>query len=412
MPLAPPSVPPSVEILVRTYHGDEQQLLHNLIPTLKIFVNRREYRFTAVLDEEATADHVLGDRLSAQGLCDRVLYEPLPPNWRQLFPGVAFPPPYNRWGYDRQQWSTFYMDAYSERDILGVVDSDATFYTYLTRQNILSDEEKIILSVYRPTVKSPSYLVRRLARSEDGCAYRNDKLALGEESPYESIMTNRMPIWFWRSTYAACRDHIARKWNTRFDAAFEIFSRAPYSAFNILANYAIKHEPDRYQIRLMDAPERDVLSVAQNGCISRLDLVAGGLRTFQVPRGDHLPEEINRVYPELIADTIHLNRLAHVACGVTVDQERAASHYAAVWEELDQLPPEQRNSIRDAFLEFVNNGLQSVKIVQQPVIRLRQRVEEEVSYVFRTHSLLKAATLRFVSFVSLIVRLARSWVRR
>lgn len=411
MPL-PPAQSPSVELLVRTYKGDEQPLLHNLIPTLEIFVNRREYRFTVVLDEESAADHALGDRLLAQGRCDRVLYEPLPPDWRTLFQGVAFPPPYNRWGYDRQQWSTFYMDVHSERDIVGVVDSDATFYTYLTRKNILSEDGKVILTLFRPTETSPWATARMLTRSEDGCAYRNDKVALREGATYECMMTSRMPIWFWRSTFEACRNHIARRWNTSFDTAFEDFSRGPFCAFNILANYAVKYEPERYQIRLMDSPAGDVLSVGQNGCISRFDLVAGGLQTFRVSRSERLPEEIKHAYPELIADTIHLNRLAHVACGVTVVPSRAASHYAVVWEDLDKLQAEQRNFMRDAFLEFVNHGLQHVKIVEVPGLGGRQRAEGVIRLLFRKHPMLQAATCRLLAFVSLIYSVVRRWARR
>ena len=76
------SLRPNVEILVRTYHGDELTLLANLIPTLRIFVNRTEYRFSVVLDDESAADHALGDRLAEQGHCERGCYEPRPPDWR------------------------------------------------------------------------------------------------------------------------------------------------------------------------------------------------------------------------------------------------------------------------------------------------------------------------------------------
>lgn len=402
--------PPSVEILVRTYHGDEQQLRDNLLPTLRIFVNRREFRFTAILDEESSADHTLGDQLSREGICDRVIYEALPRDWKRLFQGVAFPPPYNRWGYDRQQWSTFYMDAHSDRDVLGVVDSDATFYSYLTRKNIFSADGRINLTVCRPSSASPWKIARMLARSEHGCAYRNDKVALGEESPYECMMNNRMPIWFWRSTFAACRNHIARHWQVSFDAAYENFSRAPYCAFNILANYAIRHEPEKYCIHLMDAPAQDVVSVCQNGCLAPVDMVAGGLRTFRVAQTEQLPEPIQRAYPDLLSDTVHLNRQAHLECGVTIDQAAAERHYAAVREDLDTLTDGQRNAMRDAFLEFVNgDNLLRVKVVAVQRFSLRARMEWEIKYLFRKHPRLKAAALRLVA---LAAGLRRRWTER
>lgn len=403
---------PSIEILARTYHGDELQLLHNLIPTLGIFVNRREYRFSLVLDEECAADHALGARLLANDLCDRVSYEPLPSDWKNLFQGVAFPPPYNRWGYDRQQWSTFYMDAQSDRDVLGVVDSDATFYTYLTRQNIFSGDGRIMLTVCRPSRLSPWEVARMLVRSEDECAYRNDKVALGEDSPYECMMTNRMPIWFWRSTYEACRKHVERHWNTSFDTAFASFSRAPYCAFNILANYAIKYEPERYKIRLFDSPDEDVISVAQNGCLSALDMVAGGLRTFRFTPEDGLPEQIRRVYHDLMADRIHLNRLAHEACAVTISAPRAEQHYAKVWEDVEQLSPEQRNLMRERFLDFVRNGLHKVKLVSHLHFTFRKKLEWEIGFLFRRHRALKLAALRLVELACFICRPFLRWARR
>ncbi len=410
MPL-PTFRPPSVEILVRTYHGDEQQLRHNLIPTLGIFVNRREFPFAVVLDEEAGADHALGDRLSAEGLCDRLVYEPLPSDWRRLFQGVAFPPPRNRWGYDRQQWSTFYMDTHSERDVLGVVDSDATFYSYLTRKNIFSGDGRVLLSAYRLSRDSRSHLVRRLARSEDGCAYRNDRVALGEDAPYDGMLPNRMPIWFWRSTYSACRAHIALQWGTDFDAAFETFSRAPYSAFNILANYAIRHEPDRYAVHLMDSPDQEVVSVGQNGCISALDLAAGGLRTFRVSRDEQLPAAIKQAYHHLVADTGHLNRLARVSGGATIGQAQANRHYATVWEEIDGLPPEQRHTMRRAFLEFIHHGLQEIKLVEEHVATMRERTESEIRGWLRNHPALSVAALRLVALVSAVVSFPRRAAR-
>ena len=383
----------SFDVLVRTYHGGEKALRSNLIPTVNIFVNRALFRLIAVLDDESPADHHLGNRLLAEGVVDRVKYEPLPPDWQSLFLGMAFPPPYNRWGYDRQQWSTFHMDAYSDRDVLGVVDSDATFYSYLTRQNILSDDGRVLLNVYRPSKRSSSYFVRRLVRFAGGSAYVNDKIALGEALPYECMPTNRMPIWFWRSTFANCRRHIARHGNVEFDDAYRAFSRAPYCTFNILANYAIKYESDRYAIRLMDAKGGDLVAVGQNGCLSTDDVIIGGRRTFQIEGS-----QTNQ-------DSVHLNRAAKMLCGVSVSKAHAARHYEAVHEELRKLPADRRAAMRNAFLEFLNGGYANV-IVSPPDVSMRARLHWELARLGATHPTLASSLRR----VLLVIR--RIWPRR
>jgi len=156
---------PTIEILCRAYHGDERKLFSNLLATANVFVDRRAFRLTLVLDDESAQDHALGDRILKEKLVDRVLYEALPDNWTSLFKGIAFPPPYNRPGYDRQQWSTFHMDRYSDADIIGVVDSDATFFSYLTPENVTDAEGRIKLHVVRPTVASPVPLLRDTAHA-------------------------------------------------------------------------------------------------------------------------------------------------------------------------------------------------------------------------------------------------------
>lgn len=160
--------PPTIEILVRSFHAHEPQLRSDLLPTLAAFVNRREFRFTVVLDAETGADHALGGRLAGEGLCDRVACEPLPADWMRLIQGVAFPPLRNRRATTgssgpRSTWTPL-------RIVLGIVDSDATFYTYLTRKNIFADDGRIMLNVYRPTTESCSNFVRRFALAEGGCA--------------------------------------------------------------------------------------------------------------------------------------------------------------------------------------------------------------------------------------------------
>ena len=52
--------PPSVEILVKTYQGNERRILSNLIPKLRVFVSRRAYCFSVIQDEETAVDRECG----------------------------------------------------------------------------------------------------------------------------------------------------------------------------------------------------------------------------------------------------------------------------------------------------------------------------------------------------------------
>ncbi len=403
-----PARPPSAEILVRTFHGHEGRLRSNLISTVQVFVDRRRFPFTVILDGESEADHALGERLSAQGLCDRVVYEPLPPDWKTLFQGVAFGAPYGRWGFDRQQWSTLYADRHADADVLGWVDSDSTFYSYLTQPSIFSDDGRLVLNVYRGSATSESAFVRQVIFNGGTGIYRNDTVALRAASPFECMYTNRMPIWFWRSTYENCRRHIAQQWHTDFDSAFMEFSKGPYSAFNILANYAIAHEPERYAVRLMDAIDGDVVAVGQNGCISRLDIVAGGLRTFGISASERLPAWVAEAHDDLCRDTIHLNRWARMTCGAAPGTEQADRHYATVHAELDRVPPDQRAAMRNAFLELVNEHLDQVELFHLPIYGTQIRVESDIRHRLRRHPTLRAAVLRVTSAVAHLNRAYRT----
>jgi hypothetical protein len=109
-----PRRPPFATILVRTYHQDITRMNKWLLPTIKMFVNPLLFHFVVVLDDESAKDHALGTCLEAHGI--DVIYEQLPSNSSDILLGRAFAATaqYNRTGYDRQQWSKFYVDRQTE----------------------------------------------------------------------------------------------------------------------------------------------------------------------------------------------------------------------------------------------------------------------------------------------------------
>jgi hypothetical protein len=293
---------PTIDILTRTYYKDGDILVRNLITTLNLFVNREIFKFGVVLDDESDKDHHLGNELLQKKFVDYVRYEALPPNHLTLFQALAFYPSFS-WGYDRQQWSTFYMDLHSNSDIIGLVDSDSTFTTYLTYENVLTEDGRIRLHVITPLASWHNWLFP----FGDGSQYCNDKIALGFNTPYDTMNTNRMPMFFWRSTFINLRNYISKLYNTNFDEAFRIFSRNRYCQFNILVNYAIKFEPEKYVICDQCDRSANLMSVSQNGCPNTRDILIGGIKSFNIYE-DELPKRL-QIRGHAYATTKPLNML-------------------------------------------------------------------------------------------------------
>lgn len=85
-----------------------------------MFVDRSVIDVMVVLDDESTKDHTLGDCLQKYNFS--VKYEALP---EFAIRGIPLP------GYDRQQWSTFYMDYLSDSDYIGVIDADGMIFSFM-----------------------------------------------------------------------------------------------------------------------------------------------------------------------------------------------------------------------------------------------------------------------------------------
>ncbi len=359
---------PTVDIITRTFYKHEDILVRNLVSTMNLFVNRNTFKLVVVLDDESQMDHELGNDILKKGYADCVYYETLPSRHLELFQALAFPG--LPWGYDRQQWSTFYMDLYSDADIIGVVDSDSTFTSYLTYENILTEEGKIRLHGISPKLywKTPLHILT------DGDQYINDKVALGFHCEWDLMCTNRMPMFFWKSTFINLRNYIAELYGVNFDEAFKIFSRKPFCQFNILANYALKFEPEKYEICDQLSQSTILMSVCQNGCPNTRDIIVGGIKSFNINQKD-IPKNLKargRIlgyttpipqlsYKELIEDLMHANNFSCILKNpckrIDIDQ-----HYINVSRDIKKLPIHEQERLKNNFIRFLNNELNSIII--------------------------------------------------
>ncbi len=248
--------PPTMALITRTFAGDYARMKKWLLPTMEMFLLGTEIAPIFVFDD-TPADHRIGEEIHAR-YGYTVFYEALPPHWQSFLTGRSFgcyhlskaacQKKKKNIGYDRQLWSTFYFDQYTDADIIGVIDSDAMLFSIPTENTIFFNKRKIMLRGRRPNV------------------FEEDKHILGFEINYDFMWgVDRLPVWYWRTTFVDTRRYIEKKYNTSFNKAYGIFSVGRFSPFNILAGLALKYDAHRYKLYAAGGAEA-VVSVGCNRC--------------------------------------------------------------------------------------------------------------------------------------------------
>lgn len=241
-----------------------------------------------VLDEEKEEDHVFGETLikhTKQHFPDRtyeVLYESLPKEPSTLdFAGSPKPP-----GYNRQLWSSFFVDLYTNDTVIAWMDTDAGFGVPVTEETIFNGTKVRVLG-YDCTLNIG--WVQTWARTTE--------LALG--LPFVADFMTYFPVYIYRDTFTRCREHILKRFNTsNFEVAFKRFYKGFISPVSVILSYAWYFERERYDwnLKICDnlenynkrfpadhtiRPEHvvDTLSVPQTAFHAQR---AGGVRPFVV----------------------------------------------------------------------------------------------------------------------------------
>lgn len=299
-------------VVVRTYGGDIKRLNEYLLPTLDMFVNKKDFDFTIILDSEIEHDHLIGTCLVQNGY--NVVYEDLPVNHQKMFHGTAFEGTgYARPGYDRQQWSTFYLDQHTDADLIGVMDADSMVYAYLARSSIYDQDARILL------------------RAATGDHYKNDPLALNSIRNASQLLdfmwTDRNPFWLRRETFQNVRNFISHEWKKSFDKGFIDFSNEPYSQFNIIFNYAVVEESKFYRAILPD-DSTGIVSVGCNRCRPQ-DVPIGCCRSFDVG--------CKNLQHEWRANVDHLLRFNNYNVSWIERADMVDAYYSEVQKELGEL---------------------------------------------------------------------------
>ena len=192
-----------------------------------------------VFDEESEQDHILANNLTRQmkeHFPDRhfeILYEPLPNDSTVLeFPGCLKTP-----GYNRQLWSSFFIDLYTNDSIIAWMDTDAWFGSPVTKSTIFNGTKLRVLGT-ECSVQKRSWVRMWMHTTE---------VALG--LPYIADFMTYFPAYIYRDTFTHCREYILKRFNTsNFEKAFkQFYTRGQYiSPVIIIFNYAWYFERDRY----------------------------------------------------------------------------------------------------------------------------------------------------------------------
>ncbi|XP_038062765.1 uncharacterized protein LOC119733250 [Patiria miniata] len=207
-----------------------QRLYCIFIRSSTVFWSPKLGPISLILDKESETDHRFARQLKQQekdvGLKFDFVYEPLPDTASGWKPQ----------GYQRQLWSSFFMDLFINASVIGLTDTDAVFTTPVTPENIFNGRRLRVLT-YTDT--------RRMRHREE---FQESTLqALGKVMA--SDFKAYFPSYYWRDTITNCRNHIMKHMNvTHFDDAFRQLRHV--SPVDIILNYAYFFEQDRYDWHL------------------------------------------------------------------------------------------------------------------------------------------------------------------
>eukprot|EP01048_Picozoa_sp_COSAG05_P001830 COSAG05_NODE_66_length_22253_cov_14.954455_3_plen_465_part_00 len=237
-----------IRLLVVTRWQDRTTFEFRLRKDIAMFVEPECFSVALLVDDEDKRNHEWADELAAEDTRIVMKPIPLPDSHETLFDGfgrggvdasgnIYEEPIESRFGYERQQWTYFHADEFGGgAEIIGSMDSDGCVSTFLTHEDIINMKGKI-----------------RIHATTGDRWKGGDSIALNFTSEFDVMYTDTFPVFFWADTFAAMRAEVAERLGGEkrsFAHAFKTFNRKGYSQFNILANWAIKHQPERYELVL------------------------------------------------------------------------------------------------------------------------------------------------------------------
>ena len=126
---------PSLSLMCRAYSGSIMEYYNIFLVGYHLFWPKEQWpnsELVVVLDDESELDHRLSTILENLPPYPKVFFEEQPK-------ADMFCEGDRRAGYYRQQYSNFYSDLYTNKDYVGIVDSDSFFMTPVVPENLFVD---------------------------------------------------------------------------------------------------------------------------------------------------------------------------------------------------------------------------------------------------------------------------------
>eukprot|EP00931_Biecheleriopsis_adriatica_P014058 TRINITY_DN11567_c0_g1_i1.p1 TRINITY_DN11567_c0_g1~~TRINITY_DN11567_c0_g1_i1.p1 ORF type:complete len:803 (+),score=86.79 TRINITY_DN11567_c0_g1_i1:130-2538(+) len=223
---------PSMAFVFRSYAG-HAGMMHRILTNMGMFVPDSVERIV-VLDAESAADHIVGDTIEAQYSGVRVEYEQFPHFNLAMRGGKTL-------GYARQLWSSFYVDKWTDADIIGLIDADAQVINLLRPDLVFDDTGKIIVRSHGPDHWEGANFV-------------------GAGNKVDAMWVDHMPFFLWKHTFSNFREYLRKRHNvSSYDEAFQMFNMLNFSPINMIYQYAVAHEKKWYALNQIAVLDREHL---------------------------------------------------------------------------------------------------------------------------------------------------------
>jgi len=236
---------PSISLFVRMagkLKEHRTRFFCDLFRTAVLFWPASFGKTVVVLDEESEQDHIFARNLTIQikqHFPDRkleVAFESLPIDASVL----KFKDSDKSPGYNRQLWSSFFIDLYTNDRIVAWMDTDVAFLAPVTKATIFNGSRIRILG-------SECTMNIGWVRKWENAT----EIALG--LPMVADFMTYFPVYIYRDTFAHCREYILQRFNTsNFEEAFQKIYHGDnlISPVSVVISFAWFFERDRYDWNL------------------------------------------------------------------------------------------------------------------------------------------------------------------
>ncbi|XP_046864081.1 uncharacterized protein LOC124458004 [Xenia sp. Carnegie-2017] len=229
----------SVSLFMRLTSIHKKRFYCDFLRTMVLFWPSSYGMLVLVFDKESANDRALAKIVRAQfsrSFSDRILeiaFEPLPRNHDTL---LKLPWRSRGTGYNRQIWSSFYIDLYTKSSIIAWVDSDSAFAAAVTRHSMFNGTRLRVIGT-DCTLKE-SHFIRSCDKSV--------LLSLG--LPAVSDFMLHFPVYIYRNTFKNCRKYLIKRHQSEdFEEVYKYISaRSKICPVTTVLNYAWHFERDQY----------------------------------------------------------------------------------------------------------------------------------------------------------------------